>query len=158
MTHSNNPLEEVLSFKLLVLTICHDLSWESYISKLASEASHRLGIIRRAKYFLGPLELLTTYKAFVRSLMEYCSPLWAGAPASHLSPLHAVETKAFRIIGISCDEAESLGPSLSLTAGRSVVFLSSTVSSPVSPPVLCLRFVPTIFPQGAQGLPTTPFW
>ena len=28
----------------------------------------------------------------VRSLMEYCSPLWAGAPASHLSRLHTVET------------------------------------------------------------------
>ena len=45
--------------------------------------------------------------------MEYCSPLWAGAPASHLSWIHAVETKAFRIIGISRDEAESLGLSLS---------------------------------------------
>ena len=37
--------------------------------------------------------------------MEYCSPLWAAAPASHLSRLHAVETRAFRIIGISHDEA-----------------------------------------------------
>ena len=44
--------------------------------------------------------------------MEYCSPLWAGAPASHLSRLHAVEIKAFRIIGISRNEAESLGLSL----------------------------------------------
>ena len=35
----NNPLEEVLSFKLLSLTICHDLSLESHISKLASKAS-----------------------------------------------------------------------------------------------------------------------
>ena len=33
----NNPLEEVLSFKLLGLTICHDFSWESHISKLASK-------------------------------------------------------------------------------------------------------------------------
>ena len=33
-----NPLE-VLSFKLLGLTICHDLSWESHISKLASKTS-----------------------------------------------------------------------------------------------------------------------
>ena len=38
---------------------------------------------------------------------------WAGAPASHLSRLHAVETKAFQIIGISRDEADTLGPSLS---------------------------------------------
>ena len=47
------------------------------------------------------------------TLMEYCSPIWAGAPASHLSRFHAVETKAFRIVGISRDEAESLGLSLS---------------------------------------------
>uniref|UniRef100_A0A8C4R0H3 V-rel avian reticuloendotheliosis viral oncogene homolog n=1 Tax=Eptatretus burgeri TaxID=7764 RepID=A0A8C4R0H3_EPTBU len=45
--------------------------------------------------------------------MEYCSPLCAGAPAYHLSRLHAVETKAFRIIGTSCGEAESLCLSLS---------------------------------------------
>ena len=109
----NNPLEEILSFKLLCLIICHDPSWESHISNLASKASHRLGILRRAKSFLGPPELLTTYKAFVCSMMEYCSTLWADAPASHLSRLHAVETKAFRIIGISHDDAESLGLSLS---------------------------------------------
>ena len=53
----------------------------------------------------------------------------------------------------------SLWASHSLTAGRSVVFLSSTVYSPVSPlRPLCLRNVPTLFPQGAQGPPTTPFW
>ena len=74
----NNPLEEVLSFKLLGLTICYDLFWESHISNLASKASPRLGILRRAKFFLGSPELLTTYKAFVRTLMEYCPPLWAA--------------------------------------------------------------------------------
>ena len=53
------PLEEVLSFKLLGLTICHDLSWESHISKLASKASYRLGNLHHAKSFLGTPELLT---------------------------------------------------------------------------------------------------
>ena len=43
----NNPLEEVLSFKLLGLTICHDLTWEKNISNLASKASHQLGILHR---------------------------------------------------------------------------------------------------------------
>ena len=56
----NNPLEEVLSFKLLSLTICHDLSRESHISKLASKASRRLGILRHAKSFLDTPELLIT--------------------------------------------------------------------------------------------------
>ena len=34
----NNALEEVLSFKLLGLSICPDLSWERHISNLASKA------------------------------------------------------------------------------------------------------------------------
>ena len=72
-----------------------------------------MGILRRARSFLGTPELLTMYKAFICSLIEYCSLLWAGAPTSRISKLHTVETKAFRIIGISCDEAESLGLSLS---------------------------------------------
>ena len=109
----NNPIEEVLSFKLFGLTICYNLSWESHMSKLASKASRRLGFLHCAKSFLGTPELQTTYKAFICSLMEYCSPLWGGAPASQLARLDAVETKAFRIIGISRDEAESLGLSLS---------------------------------------------
>ena len=50
----------------------------------------------------------------------------------------------------------SLWASHSLTAGRSVVFLCSTISSPVPPPLLCLRYVPPIFPQGAQGLRKPP--
>ena len=41
--------------------------------------------------------------------MEYCFPLWAGIPASHLAELDIVETKAFKIIGIVRDEAESVG-------------------------------------------------
>ena len=68
--------------------------------------------------------------------MEYCSPLWAGAPASHLSRLHAVETKAFQIIGISRDEAESLG--LSLSHHRQVGGLSvfHRLLSSLAPPAL----------------------
>ena len=76
----NNPLEEVLSFKLLALTICNDLSWESHISNLASKVSRRLGILRRAKTFLGTPELPTTYKTFVRNLMgALLSPLDWGS-------------------------------------------------------------------------------
>ena len=135
----NNPLEEVLSFKLLGLTICHDLSCESHISNLASKASRQLGSLRRAKSFLGPPELLTTYKAFVPSLMEYFSFLSAGAPASHFFRLHSVETKAFRIIGISRNEAESLGLSLNhrrQVGGLSVFYrLLSSLAPPALSPI-----------------------
>ena len=98
---------------------------------------------------------MTTYKAFVHSLMEYCSPIWTGAPASQLSRLHAVETKAFRIVGNSRGEAESLG--LSLSHRRQVGGLC-LVLSPLRPrhPLLCLRYVPHIFPQGASRSASNP--
>ena len=54
-------------------------------------------------------ELLSTCKAFIHSLTESCSSVWAG---SHLTLLEAMETNAFKIIGISNDEAESMGQSL----------------------------------------------
>jgi len=53
----NNPLEEVQSFKLLGLTISHDLSWANHIPKLVSKASHQLGILRHTRSFLGTPEL-----------------------------------------------------------------------------------------------------
>ena len=40
--------------------------------------------------------------------MEYCSLLWIGAPPLHLAQIDAMETNAFKIIGISHDEAEPL--------------------------------------------------
>ena len=71
--------------------------------------------------------------------MEYCSPLWAGAPSSHLSRLDAVETKAFRIIGISHDEAEPLGLSLShhrQVGGLSVIYCLLSGFAPTAMSVL----------------------
>ena len=44
--------------------------------------------------------------------MDYCSVLLAGTPTLHLA-IHAVESMALRIIGISCDEAGCLGLLLS---------------------------------------------
>ena len=41
--------------------------------------------------------------------MEHCSPLWTGYLTSHLAQLITKETKAFKIHGISHDEAEYMG-------------------------------------------------
>ena len=77
-----------------------DLSWTNHTSQLASKASCRLGILHCAKSFLGIPELLSMYNTFISSLMEDCSPLWAGTPALRLAQLDAVEIKAFKIINL----------------------------------------------------------
>ena len=47
-------------------------STPDHLHTAAPTVNPPLGILRCAKSFLGPPKLLTTYKAFVRSLMEYC--------------------------------------------------------------------------------------
>ena len=52
--------------------------------------------------------------AFIHSCMEYCSPLWAGTPVSEYpAQIDTVESKAFKMIVISCNEADFMGLSLS---------------------------------------------
>ena len=81
----NNPHKKVQFLIRLGLTVSNDLNWANSISKLASKSSHRLGILHCINSFVGTPEFLDTYKALIFSLMEYCSPLWAGAPASQLA-------------------------------------------------------------------------
>ena len=87
--------------------------------------------------------------------MEYHFPLWAGSPTSHLAQLDAVETKAFNIIGISRDEAESMG--LSLRHRRRVGGLSvfSHLISGLARPLRALSPSPRYL-QDACGPPATP--
>ena len=92
-------------------------------------------------------ELLTRCKPFICRLIEYCSPLCAGAPASNFSRLHAVETKAFRIIGISRGEAVfgCLGVSLWVSRCLSLSLWSFCIlPSPLRP---CPSALPVIYPS-----------
>ena len=138
----------------MCLTVSHDPSWANHISKLASKATCRLGILWHTKSFLGTPEHLSSYKAFIHSL-EYCSPLWVGIPASHLAQLDTVETKDFQINGISNNE---VGPitSLSQTDQWS---LSSSTSFLVLRPLLfsCLDPHPSRLLQGTHSPPSTLF-
>ena len=71
------PLSPIMAVRFVEIAtaIRNDLSWESLISNLASKASRQLCSLCRAKYFFGTPVLLTTHKAFILNLMEYCSTL-----------------------------------------------------------------------------------
>jgi len=107
-----------------------------------------------AKSFLVKPEILSTYKAFFCSFMEYCSPL---------AQINTTVIKAFNIIGIACNEAESMGRSLfhhAQVGGLSVFYrhLSGLASSALS--MLCLS-TPShtpMFLQVTHGPPSTLFW
>ena len=78
------PLEEVQSLELRGLTISHNISWFDHIARLASKAKSTdlaSSINPNVSLEKKKSELLKVYKAFIRSSMKYCSPLWAGVPA-----------------------------------------------------------------------------
>ena len=63
------------------------------------KANRSLALLRRAKPVLNSDGLATIYKSFVRSQLEYCSPLWMGAPADSLHRLDRIQVRATRILG-----------------------------------------------------------
>ena len=93
----------------------------------------------------------------MRSLMKYCSSLCVGSLPSHLAQHDAVETKAFNIIGISSNEAEST--SMLLRHRRWVGGLSvfHCLLSGLAPSALFVLCLPQVNAGHTQST-INPFW
>nr|CAH7723298.1 unnamed protein product [Callosobruchus chinensis] len=58
-----------------------------------------LGYLFRARKYFSSFNLLTLYKAQIRSSLEYCPHIWGTAAPTTLSILDAVQRRAIRLIG-----------------------------------------------------------
>ena len=87
-------LAEESSLTIVGVTINKTLNWDDHIHAIAQRAGQRSGALVRCSSVLPPSASLSAYKNFVRSTMEYCSPVWAGAAACHLSLLDRVQRRA----------------------------------------------------------------
>ena len=71
------PPERVECHKVLGLLLQSNLKWNTVIEYITSKASkrlHILGVLKRNGVTIT--QLLSVYKAFVRSVLEYCAPVW----------------------------------------------------------------------------------
>ena len=105
---NGSVLEEKSSFKMLGLTSSSKLDWGSYIICIAKTASKKIGALIRSMKFLSPEVALYLCKSIVRSCMEYCCHVWAGAPSCYLELLDKLQKRICRIVGPSL--AASLKP------------------------------------------------
>ena len=71
-----------------------------YITSLAKKTAKRLYILSRSRDLLPFTAKITIYKAYIRPLMEYASPIWSGAGSTALGLLSRLQRKALRILGI----------------------------------------------------------
>ena len=73
---------------------------------MAAFASSKLGIMRKALCLLNdPVFVLRCFWSFLLPVLEYCSPVWLSAAASHHGHLDRVVSKAVRLSDglIVCD-------------------------------------------------------
>ena len=94
------PLERVECHKVLGLTLQSNLKWNIFIEYITSKASKRLHILRVLKQIgVTVAELLSVYKALVRSVLEYCAPVWhTSIPVFLSDEIERVQKRAFRIL------------------------------------------------------------
>ena len=143
----NETLKSTDFIKVLGIHITKTLDWSTHVDKLAKRSGQRLGILRKAKSFLDPTGLSALFKTRVRSVMEYCSPIWQSAPKVVLNKLDIIQSKACKVI----DKSESVIPQLninSLKQRREVAGLSQIhrIVSGVAPPSVCQLLPPFVEP------------
>ena len=78
-----------------------DLSWSPHIRAITNKARQKASLVLTLLHTRTASVMLTLYKSMVRSLLEYCCPLWHPIKISDIQELESVQ-KAFtaRISGI----------------------------------------------------------
>ncbi|KAJ0174424.1 hypothetical protein K1T71_009532 [Dendrolimus kikuchii] len=99
------------SIGILGVDIANDVQFRCHLEGKVKLASKKLGVLNRSKQYFTQRQRLVLYKAQVRPHMEYCSHLWAGAPAYQLNPLDSIQRRAVRIVDdpILADGLDTLG-------------------------------------------------
>lgn len=97
LTFFGKRLKEVAEVKLLGVILTETMDWGKHVSTVTKKASKSIGILQRARRYCDAGAIAVIYKAFVRSRIEYCSPLWIGAPG--LDQLDRLQRRCCRIMG-----------------------------------------------------------
>ena len=85
----------------LGVLVASDLSWSPHIKSIADKAKQKAAWVLSVFHTRSSVVMLTLYKSMVRSLLEYCSPLWNPVKISDIQELENVQ-KVFtsRIAGM----------------------------------------------------------
>ncbi len=105
---AGNPVETVSSFKLLGVWISNDLSWNIHVDMVLKKANSRLYALRLLKRAgLPAADIVQIYVSFIRSRIEYASPVWSSLPNSLIDLLESVQKRALKIAypGLTYEEA-----------------------------------------------------
>ena len=97
----DTTLEPIHQLRDLGVIVSSDLSWSPHIRAIADKARQKASWVLSVFHTRSHSIMLTLYKSMVRSLIEYCCPLWHPSKISDIQELESVQ-KAFtaRISGM----------------------------------------------------------
>ena len=97
----------VTTLKILGVTFTKSLKWSNHISSVCRKASSRLFILRRLREFMTKDDLITAYRAYIQSLLEYNSQVMVGLTCTDNDKLERIRRRAHRMIcGRHCNCGE----------------------------------------------------
>ena len=76
----------------------NNLSWDTHVNYIIRLASRRLYALYVLRNILEKKYLIRIYEALVRSILEYCSPLFVGLNGKNSDLLEKVQRRAHKII------------------------------------------------------------
>ena len=95
----NNILSRVTEFNDLGITINTKLSWFENVKAVSSKAHSMVGMIKRSVGFNSPIDVKRQlYLAHVRSILEYCSPMWSPTHVKDIIKLKRLQCQASKFI------------------------------------------------------------
>ena len=99
------------SFKILGVLSDSKFTFEQHVRSISSSVAQKIGLFRKSyKIFGGPSVLRKCFISFILPCLEYCSPTWSSAAASHLKLLdrnvRACKFLNFLILRLTCGTAD----------------------------------------------------
>jgi len=98
-TLSQKKLSSTLDMKDLGVNFQSNFKFNGHIRNISSQALRKLGFIKRmTKEFKTSKSLITLYKAIVRPLLEYASPIWSPSVDKYIDELEKVQKKLVKYL------------------------------------------------------------
>ena len=88
---NGNELHPVKNLRDLGVTVSADLSWSLHIANTVSKARSKAFWILSVFKTRERSVMITLYKSLVRSLLEYCCPLWNPPKITDIQLLESVQ-------------------------------------------------------------------
>jgi len=128
------PVKDV---RILGVILSDNLKWDKHFDSIVRCCSKRLYALRVLQPLLQKNDLACVYQALIRSLMEYCAPLFVCMSARNKHLLDKVQRRAHRIICHQDCRCQLLEPLNSRRNKAAVNFLKNIFSCSDHP----LRFL-----------------